>query len=50
MKNKKVTVIGLGNSGLNAALVLKNIGADVRVTEGADKLQPGSLAAVPKKT
>ena len=33
MKNKKVTVIGLGNSGLNAAILLKSIGADVRVTE-----------------
>jgi UDP-N-acetylmuramoylalanine--D-glutamate ligase len=36
MKNKRVTVIGLGNSGLNAALLLKDVGALVRVTEGAD--------------
>ena len=36
MKNKKVTVVGLGNSGLNAALLLKGAGARARVTEGAD--------------
>ena len=36
MKNKKVTVIGMGNSGLNAAFLLKDIGADVRVTEASD--------------
>jgi len=36
MKNKIVTVIGLGNSGLNAALLLKDLGAIARVTEGAD--------------
>ena len=36
MKNKKVTVVGLGNSGLNAALLLKDTGADVRVTESSD--------------
>ncbi|MDP3790596.1 MAG: UDP-N-acetylmuramoyl-L-alanine--D-glutamate ligase [Candidatus Omnitrophota bacterium] len=36
MKNMKVTVIGLGNSGLNAALLLKDLGAEVRVTEAAD--------------
>lgn len=36
MKNVKVTVIGLGNSGLNAAVLLKDMGADVRVTESAD--------------
>lgn len=36
MKNKKVTVVGLGNSGLNAALLLKDAGADVKVTESSD--------------
>ena len=36
MKNKKVTVIGLGNSGLNAAFLLKDAGADVRVTESSE--------------
>ncbi len=36
MMNKRVTVIGLGNSGLNAALLLKDVGAQVRVTEGAN--------------
>jgi len=36
MRNTIVTVIGLGNSGLNAALLLKDMGADVRVTEAAD--------------
>jgi UDP-N-acetylmuramoylalanine--D-glutamate ligase len=36
MRNKKVTVIGLGNSGLNAALLLKDVGAIVRVTEECD--------------
>lgn len=36
MKNKRVTVIGLGNSGLNAALLLKSAGAIVKVSEGAD--------------
>ncbi|MCX5666277.1 MAG: UDP-N-acetylmuramoyl-L-alanine--D-glutamate ligase [Candidatus Omnitrophica bacterium] len=35
MMNKRVTVIGLGNSGLNAALLLKDVGALVRVTEAA---------------
>ena len=36
MKSGKITVIGLGNSGLNAAILLKDMGADVRVTEAAD--------------
>ncbi len=36
MKNKKITVIGLGNSGLSAAVLLKDIGAEVRVTESGD--------------
>ena len=38
MKKTKVTVIGLGNSGLNAAILLKDKGADVRVTESADNI------------
>jgi UDP-N-acetylmuramoylalanine--D-glutamate ligase len=49
MKNAKVTVIGLGNSGLNAAILLKDMGADVRVTESADndtvRLNAKKLAA-----
>ncbi|OGW92970.1 MAG: UDP-N-acetylmuramoylalanine--D-glutamate ligase [Omnitrophica bacterium RIFCSPLOWO2_01_FULL_45_24] len=36
MKDKKVAVIGLGSSGLNAALLLKDIGADVKITEASD--------------
>jgi len=36
LRDKTVTVIGLGNSGLNAALLLKGAGAIVGVTEGAD--------------
>lgn len=46
MKNKKVTVIGLGNSGLNAALLLKDAGAIVRVSEGADSLVVRKNAAI----
>ena len=49
MKNAKVTVIGLGNIGLNAAILLKDMGADVRVTESADndtvRLNAKKLAA-----
>lgn len=37
MKDKKVTVVGLGNSGFNAAILLKRVGADVRVTDYGDK-------------
>ncbi len=36
LKNKKVTVAGLGNSGLSAAMALDDLGAFVRVTEKAD--------------
>jgi UDP-N-acetylmuramoylalanine--D-glutamate ligase len=36
VQNKKVTVVGLGNSGLNAALLLDDVGAFVRITERAD--------------
>lgn len=36
LKNKKVTVIGLGNSGINAALLLRDQGASVRATDSAD--------------
>lgn len=36
LKNKKVTVIGLGNSGLNAAILLDDIGAYVKVTDSKD--------------
>ena len=46
MKNKKVTVIGLGNSGLNAALLLKDAGALVRVTEEGDNAGVRKNAAI----
>ncbi|PIU40565.1 MAG: UDP-N-acetylmuramoyl-L-alanine--D-glutamate ligase [Candidatus Omnitrophica bacterium CG07_land_8_20_14_0_80_50_8] len=36
LKNKKITVIGLGKSGFAAAKFLKGQGARVRVTEGAE--------------
>lgn len=36
LKNKHVTVIGLGNSGINAAILLDDIGAYVRVTDAHD--------------
>ncbi len=46
MKNKRVTVIGLGNSGLNAALLLKDTGALVRVTEAGDSRAVRKNAAI----
>ncbi|MDP3730443.1 MAG: UDP-N-acetylmuramoyl-L-alanine--D-glutamate ligase [Candidatus Omnitrophota bacterium] len=46
MRNKKVTVIGLGNSGLNAAILLKDAGAAVRVTESADNAPVRKNAAI----
>ncbi len=46
MRNKKVTVIGLGNSGLNAALLLKDAGALVRVTERLDNAPVRKNAAI----
>ena len=36
LKNKRVTVIGLGNSGVNASLLLKNAGAIVWATDSQD--------------
>jgi len=36
LKNKKVTVVGLGNSGVNAAILLRGIGARVWVTDNRD--------------
>lgn len=36
LKNKKVTVVGLGNSGLNAAILLSDVGARVQVTDSRD--------------
>lgn len=36
LKNKKVTVVGLGNSGMNAAILLYELGADVYVTDSRD--------------
>src|SRR3990167_853559 len=35
-KGKKVTVVGLGNSGRNAAMLLDDIGANVWVTDSKD--------------
>jgi UDP-N-acetylmuramoylalanine--D-glutamate ligase len=35
LKNKKVTVVGLGNSGVNAALLAKKAGAVVKATDSA---------------
>ncbi len=48
MINKRVTVIGLGNSGLNAALLLKDAGAAVRVTENRETLGVRENAAILK--
>ena len=36
LKNKRVTVVGLGNSGLNAAILLDDLGALVIVTDSDD--------------
>ena len=36
LKNKTVTVVGLGNSGLNAALLLKGQGARVKATDSSN--------------
>ena len=36
LKNKKVTVVGLGNSGLAAAILLNSIGADTYATDSHD--------------
>ena len=33
LKNRKVAVIGLGNSGLNAAMLLHSLGAEVKATD-----------------
>jgi len=36
LRGKRVTVVGLGNSGLNAAILASGAGAVVRVTDGQD--------------
>ncbi len=36
LKNKNVTVIGLGNSGLNAAILLAGVGAHVKASDSQD--------------
>ena len=36
LKGKSVTVVGLGNSGVNAAILLHDVGADVRATDSSD--------------
>ncbi len=43
IKGKKVTVVGLGNSGVNAAILLAQKGASVRATEAKDN--PATRAA-----
>ena len=45
LRNKRVTVVGLGNSGYNAANLLIDIGADVRVTDSAKSDMTISYAA-----
>lgn len=44
LKNKKVTVVGLGNSGINAAILLRGVGAHVWATDSNSA--PGVLEAV----
>ena len=36
LKNKRVTVVGLGNSGVNAAILLNSLGAFVKATDESD--------------
>ena len=50
LKGRKVTVIGLGNSGLNAALLLHEVGAEVRVTDSSamDKLKSTANSLIDK--
>ena len=43
IKGKKVTVVGLGSSGVNAAILLAQKGASVRATEAKDN--PATRAA-----
>lgn len=43
LKNRLVTVVGLGNSGVNAALLLNELGAYVRATDAQDT--PATRAA-----
>lgn len=42
LKGKKVTVVGLGNSGSNAAILLNDIGADVWATDSSNT--PSTMA------
>lgn len=46
LKGKIVTVVGLGNSGLNAAILLGDMGAVVRVTDSKDTPEVQRNAAV----
>lgn len=46
LRGKTVTVIGLGNSGLNAALLLKDVGVLARVTENGDSAEVKKNAAI----
>jgi UDP-N-acetylmuramoylalanine--D-glutamate ligase len=36
IKNKRVTIVGLGNSGINAAILAADMGASVMATDGKD--------------
>ncbi|MDO8436443.1 MAG: UDP-N-acetylmuramoyl-L-alanine--D-glutamate ligase [bacterium] len=49
LKNKRVTVIGLGNSGLNAALLLRKVGARVSATDSRDTPEVRRAAAALKE-
>lgn len=49
LKNKKVTVVGLGNSGLNAAILLDDIGARVFVTDSNNTPATRNAAQALKK-
>ena len=49
LKNKKVTVVGLGNSGLNAAILLHDVGARVFVTDSQNTPATRNAAQALKK-
>jgi UDP-N-acetylmuramoylalanine--D-glutamate ligase len=49
LKGRKVTVVGLGNSGLNAAILLDDIGARVFATDSQDTPAARSAAEALKK-
>ncbi len=49
LKDKKITVVGLGNSGLNAAILLSDIGAKVWATDSQDTSSVKENAALLEK-